>query len=294
MAARLGTAPRQSRGKRTVWRDLQDHHAMMQGLHLRSLFADDPARGERMTAEAAGVYLDYSKNRINDETVKLLIELAEQSGLRARIDAMFRGEKINVTENRAVLHVALRAPQGASITVDGKNVVPEVHAVLGKMADFADRVRSGQWTGHSGKPIRNVVNIGIGGSDLGPVMAYEALKYYSERAMTFRFVSNVDGTDFVEATRDLDPAETLFIVSSKTFTTLETMTNAQSARDWSLRGLGGDARAVAKHFVAVSTNAGKVAEFGIDTANMFEFWDWVGGRSSSARRPSRCCPMTST
>jgi glucose-6-phosphate isomerase len=252
----------------------------MQGLHLRSLFADDPARGERMTAEAAGVYLDYSKNRINDETVKLLIELAEQSGLRARIDAMFRGEKINVTENRAVLHVALRAPQGASITVDGKNVVPEVHAVLGKMADFADRVRSGQWTGHSGKPIRNVVNIGIGGSDLGPVMAYEALKYYSERAMTFRFVSNVDGTDFVEATRDLDPAETLFIVSSKTFTTLETMTNAQSARDWSLRGLGGDARAVAKHFVAVSTNAGKVAEFGIDTANMFEFWDWVGGRYS--------------
>src|SRR5258708_2353301 len=280
MAARLGTAPRQSRGKRTVWRDLQDHHAMMQGLHLRSLFADDPARGERMTAEAAGVYLDYSKNRINDETVKLLIELAEQSGLRARIDAMFRGEKINVTENRAVLHVALRAPQGASITVDGKNVVPEVHAVLGKMADFADRVRSGLWTGHSGKPIRNVVNIGIGGSDLGPVMAYEALKYYSERAMTFRFVSNVDGTDFVEATRDLDPAETLFIVSSKTFTTLETMTNAQSARDWSLRGLGGDSKAVAKHFVAVSTNAGKVAEFGIDTANMFEFWDWVGGRYS--------------
>ena len=252
----------------------------MRGLHLRDLFADDPTRGERMTAEAAGVYLDYSKNRINDETLKLLIELAEQSGLRARIDAMFRGEKINVTENRAVLHVALRAPRGASIVVDGKNVVPEVHAVLDKMADFANRVRSGEWKGHTGKRIRNVVNIGIGGSDLGPVMAYEALKYYSDRAMTFRFVSNVDGTDFVEATRDLDPAETLFIVSSKTFTTLETMTNAQSARDWSLRGLGGDAKAVAKHFVAVSTNAEKVAEFGIDTANMFEFWDWVGGRYS--------------
>ena len=245
-----------------------------------SLFADDPTRGERMTAEAAGVYLDYSKNRINDETLKLLIELAEQSGLRARIDAMFRGEKINVTENRAVLHVALRAPKGASIVVDGKNVVPEVHAVLDKMADFANRVRSGQWKGHSGKRIRNVVNIGIGGSDLGPVMAYEALKYYSDRAMTFRFVSNVDGTDFVEATRDLDAAETMFIVSSKTFTTLETMTNAQSAREWSLRGLGGDAAAVAKHFVAVSTNGEKVAEFGIDTANMFEFWDWVGGRYS--------------
>ena len=252
----------------------------MRGLHLRDLFADDPTRGERMTAEAAGVYLDYSKNRINDETLKLLIELAEQSGLRARIDAMFRGEKINVTENRAVLHVALRAPKGASIVVDGENVVPEVHAVLDKMADFANRVRSGQWKGHSGKRIRNIVNIGIGGSDLGPVMAYEALKYYSDRAMTFRFVSNVDGTDFVEATRDLDPAETLFIVSSKTFTTLETMTNAQSAREWSLRGLGGDAKAVAKHFVAVSTNGEKVAEFGIDTANMFEFWDWVGGRYS--------------
>jgi glucose-6-phosphate isomerase len=252
----------------------------MQGLHLRTLFADDPARGERMTVEAAGVYLDYSKNRINDETLKLLIELAEQSGLRARIDAMFRGEKINATENRAVLHVALRAPKGASIIVDSKNVVPEVHAVLDKMAEFANRIRSGQWKGHSGKLIRNIVNIGIGGSDLGPVMAYEALKYYSERAMTFRFVSNVDGTDFVEATRDLDPAETLFIVSSKTFTTLETMTNAQSAREWSLRGLSGDAKAVAKHFVAVSTNAEKVAEFGIDIANMFEFWDWVGGRYS--------------
>jgi glucose-6-phosphate isomerase len=233
-----------------------------------------------MTAEAAGVYLDYSKNRINDETLKLLIELAEQSGLRARIDAMFGGDKINITENRAVLHVALRAPKGASIVVDGRNVVPDVHAVVEKMADFANRVRTGQWKGHSGKRIRNIVNIGIGGSDLGPVMAYEALKYYSDRAMTFRFVSNVDGTDFVEATRDLDAAETMFIVSSKTFTTLETMTNAQSAREWSLRGLGGDAAAVAKHFVAVSTNGEKVAEFGIDTANMFEFWDWVGGRYS--------------
>src|SRR6476620_11813104 len=280
VAARSGTARTQSREKRAVWRKLQDHYTTMQGLHLRNLFADDPARGERMTAEAAGVYLDYSKNRINDDTLKLLIELAEQSGLRARIDAMFRGEKINTTENRAVLHVALRAPKGASILVDSKNVVQEVHAVLDKMAEFANRFRSGQWKGHSGKPICNVVNIGIGGSDLGPVMAYEALKYYSDRAMTFRFVSNVDGTDFVEATRDLDPGETLFVVSSKTFTTLETMTNAQSAREWSLRGLGGDAKAVAKHFVAVSTNAERVAEFGIDTANMFEFWDWVGGRYS--------------
>src|SRR5215468_5042807 len=258
MAARLETAPAQSGGKRAVWRDLQDHHAMMQCLHLRNLFADDRARGERMTAEAAGVYLDYSKNRINDDTLKLLIELAEQSGLRDRIDAMFRGEKINATENRAVLHVALRAPKCASIIVDGKNVVPEVHAVLDKMAAFANRIRSGQWKGHSGKIIRNIVNIGIGGSDLGPVMAYEALKYYSDRAMTFRFVSNVDSTDFVEATRDLDPAETLFIVSSKTFTTLETMTNARSAREWTLAGLGGDEAAVAKHFVAVSTNAKKV------------------------------------
>jgi glucose-6-phosphate isomerase len=263
-----------------AWQALEAHHASMRGLHLRSLFADDPARGERMTAEATGVFLDYSKNRVNDETLRLLIELAEQSGLRARIDAMFRGEKINVTENRAALHVALRAPKGASIFVDSRNVVPEVHAVLDKMAHFADRVRSGQWKGHSGKRMRNVVNIGIGGSDLGPVMAYEALKYYSDRAMTFRFVSNVDGTDFVEATRDLDPAETLFIISSKTFTTLETMANAQSARDWSLRGLGGDAKAVASHFVAVSTNTEKVAEFGIDPANMFEFWDWVGGRYS--------------
>ena len=280
MAAPSETSGTRSTSRHAAWQALADHYETMRGLQLRTLFADDPARGERMTAEAAGVYLDYSKNRVNEETLKLLIELAQQAGLRARIDAMFGGEKINVTENRAVLHVALRAPRGASILVDGKNVVPEVHAVLDKMADFANRVRSGQWKGHSGKRIRNIVNIGIGGSDLGPVMAYEALKYYSDRAMTFRFVSNVDGTDFVEATRDLDPVETLFIVSSKTFTTLETMTNAQSAREWSLRGLGGDAKAVAKHFVAVSTNGEKVAEFGIDTANMFEFWDWVGGRYS--------------
>src|SRR5262245_26077049 len=280
MAARAETPGTQRRDKRAVWRDLKDHHAAIEGLNLRTLFADDPARGQRMTAEAAGIYLDYSKNRINDATLKLLVELAEQCGLRARLEATSRGEKINVTEDRAVLHVALRAPKAASINVDGRNVVPEVHAVLGKMADFANRVRSGHWKGHSGKPIRNVVNIGIGGSDLGPAMAYEALKFYSDPAMTFRFVSNVDGTDFVEATRNLDPAETLFIVSSKTFTTLETMTNAHSARDWSLRGFAGDARAVARHFVAVSTNAAKVAEFGIDTANMFEFWDWVGGRYS--------------
>jgi glucose-6-phosphate isomerase len=280
MTAQPGTSHPRSTSKQTAWQALEHHHKTMQGLHLRKLFADDPKRGERMTVEAAGVYLDYSKHLINDDTLGLLVDLAEQAGLRARIDAMFRGEKINATEHRAVLHVALRALKGASIMVDGKNVVPQVHAVLDKMADFANRVRGGQWKGHSGKPIRNVVNIGIGGSDLGPVMAYEALKYYSDRAMTFRFVSNVDGTDFVEATRDLDAAETLFIVSSKTFTTLETMTNAQSARDWLLRGLGGDARAVAKHFVAVSTNGEKVAEFGIDTANMFEFWDWVGGRYS--------------
>ena len=266
--------------ERPAWKALEAHYKKVRKLHLRKLFADDPTRGERMTAEAAGIYLDYSKNRITDETLKLLLQLAEESGLRARIDAMFRGEKINITENRAVLHVALRAPKGASIVVDGKNVVPEVHAVLDKMADFSDRVRSGAWKGHTGKRIRNVVNIGIGGSDLGPVMAYEALKHYSERAMTFRFVSNVDGTDFAEAVHDLDPAETLFIVSSKTFTTLETMTNAHTARDWSLAGLGGDEKAVAKHFVAVSTNAAEVAKFGIDTANMFEFWDWVGGRYS--------------
>lgn len=269
-----------STGKHTVWQALEAQQKVMRGQHLRNLFADDPARGERMTAEAAGIFLDYSKNLIDDETFRLLVELAEQSGLRARIDAMFRGEKINVTENRAVLHVALRAPTGTSIVVDGLNVVPEVHAVLDKMAEFAHRVRNSQWKGHTGKRIRNVVNIGIGGSDLGPVMAYDALKHYSDRAMTFRFVSNVDGTDLVEATQNLDAAETLFIISSKTFTTLETMTNAQSARDWSLGALGGDAQAVAKHFVAVSTNAEKVAEFGIDTANMFEFWDWVGGRYS--------------
>jgi glucose-6-phosphate isomerase len=280
MAARSEISRTQPTAKQAAWRALQDHYETMRGRHLRDLFAHDPKRGERMTAEAVGVFLDYSKHRIDDETLRLLVALAEQSGLRERIDAMFRGEKINVTENRAVLHVALRAPKGTSIVVDGKNVVPEVHAVLDKMAAFANRIRNGEWKGHTGKRIRNVINIGIGGSDLGPVMAYEALRYYSDRAMTFRFVSNVDGTDFVEATRDLDAAETLFIISSKTFTTLETMTNAQSARDWSLRGLGGDAKAVAKHFVAVSTNAEKVAEFGIDTANMFEFWDWVGGRYS--------------
>ena len=266
--------------ERPAWKALQMHAAKIRLWHLRQMFAEDPSRGERLTAEAMGIFLDYSKNRATDETWKLLLELAAESGLKPRIDAMFRGEKINVTERRAVLHVALRAPKGASIVVDGKNVVPEVHAVLEKMADFSNRVRGGVWKGHTGKRIRNVVNIGIGGSDLGPVMAYEALRHYSDRSMTFRFVSNVDGTDFAEATRDLDPTETLFIVSSKTFTTLETMTNAQTAREWALRGLGGDAKAVAKHFVAVSTNAEKVAEFGIDTANMFGFWDWVGGRYS--------------
>jgi len=265
---------------RRAWKALESHYRRTRELHLRKLFAADPRRGVRMTAEAAGLFLDYSKNRITEETLKLLFELAEESGLRAAIDAMFRGEKINRTENRAVLHVALRAPKGAFVTVDRKNVVPEVHAVLDKMAEFSERVRSGAWKGHTGKPIRTVINIGIGGSDLGPVMAYEALKHYSERAMTFRFVSNVDSADFFEATRDLDPGETLFIVSSKTFTTLETMTNAQSARAWLLDGLGGDAKAVAKHFVAVSTNSGKVSAFGIDTANMFGFWDWVGGRYS--------------
>jgi len=274
------TASIKSLKRRPAWKALAAHLHEIGDLHLRKLFADDPHRGERLTAEAMGIYLDYSKNRITDETLDLLLQLAEESGLRARIDAMFRGERINVTENRPVLHVALRAPKGASIVVDGENVVPQVHAVLDKMTDFSNRVRSGTWKGHTGKRIRNVINIGIGGSDLGPVMAYEALKHYSDRAMTFRFVSNIDGTDLVEATRDLDPAETLFIVSSKTFTTLETMTNAQSARDWLLTGLGNDAKAVAKHFVAVSTNAAKVSEFGIDTANMFEFWDWVGGRYS--------------
>src|ERR1700704_361786 len=266
--------------KRKAWKNLQTHYKKVRNLHLRNLFADDPKRGERMTAEAVGLFLDYSKNRITDETVKLLIELAEESGLQSRIGAMFRGEKINTTEKRAVLHVALRAPKEASIVVDGENVVRQVHIVLDKMAQFSNRVRSGEWKGHTGKRIRNVINIGIGGSDLGPVMAYEALKHYSDRTMTFRFVSNVDGTDLAEATRDLDPAETLFIVSSKTFTTLETMTNAESARQWLLKSLGGDVKAVSKHFVAVSTNAKKVSEFGIDTANMFGFWDWVGGRYS--------------
>jgi glucose-6-phosphate isomerase len=266
--------------RRRAWKELQAHYKAVSGLHLRDLFAGDPSRGERMTTEAAGIFLDYSKNRITDETVKLLVQLAEESGLRSRIDAMFRGEKINVTENRAVLHVALRAPKDVSIVVDGEDVVPQVHAVLDKMADFSNRVRSGEWKGSGGEVIRNVVNIGIGGSDLGPVMAYEALKHYSYRAISFRFVSNIDGTDFAEAVHGLDPAETLFIVSSKTFTTLETMTNAHWARSWLLAGLGGDESAVARHFVAVSTNAAAVASFGIDTANMFGFWDWVGGRYS--------------
>jgi glucose-6-phosphate isomerase len=266
--------------QRPAWKALEAHAQTMRDLHLRTLFAQDPRRGERLAAEAAGIYLDYSKNRITDETLALLRQLAAESGLRERIDAMFRGDKINVSEQRSVLHVALRAPRGASILVDGENVVPKVHAVLDKMADFAMRIRSGTWKGHTGKRIRNVVNIGIGGSDLGPVMAYEALKYYSDRNLTFRFVSNIDGTDFAEAVRDLDPAETLFIVSSKTFTTLETMTNAQSARAWSVDGHGGDAKSVRRHFVAVSTNTAEVAKFGIDTANMFGFWDWVGGRYS--------------
>jgi glucose-6-phosphate isomerase len=267
---------------RSAWNALASHHEKISRLHLRQLFTDDPKRGERMAVDALGLYLDYSKNRVTDETLRLLRELARASGLQARIEAMFKGEKINITERRAVLHVALRAPKGVSILVDGKDVVPEVHVVLDKMADFSNRVRSGAWKGHTGKAIRNVVNIGIGGSDLGPVMAYEALKHYSERAMTFRFVSNIDGTDFVEAVRDLDPSETMFIVASKTFTTLETMTNAHTARAWSLAALGGDERSVAKHFVAVSTNAAAVATFGIDTTNMFEFWDWVGGRYSMA------------
>jgi glucose-6-phosphate isomerase len=262
-----------------AWKALATHQREIASVHLRELFAWEPARGERMTAAAAGLCLDYSKHRITDETVALLVALADEIGLRGRIDAMFRGEPINVTEHRAALHVALRAPRGASIVVAGRNVVPDVHAVLDRMADFVGRVRSGSWKGHSGKRIRNVINVGIGGSDLGPVMAYEALKHYSDRTMTFRFVSNVDGTDFVEATRDLDPAETLFVISSKTFTTLETMTNAASARAWTLAALGDD-KAIAKHFVAVSTNAEKVAAFGIDTANMFGFWDWVGGRYS--------------
>ncbi len=264
---------------RPAWKALQTHSQEMRNVHLRQLFSREPARGERLTAEAAGLFLDYSKNRVTDETLGLLVQLAEQSHLKARIEAMFRGDKINVTEGRAVLHVALRAPRGESIVVDGQDVVPEVHAVLDRMAEFADKIRSGGWKGHTGQRIKNIVNIGIGGSDLGPVMAYEALKHYSDRSLTFRFVSNVDGTDFAEATRDLDPAETLFIVSSKTFTTLETMTNAQTARAWSLSALGDEA-AVARHFVAVSTNEKEVSKFGIDTANMFGFWDWVGGRYS--------------
>ena len=266
--------------KREAWKALQTHYKQIKTEHLRDLFAKDPKRGERMTVEGAGLFLDYSKNRITDETLKLLLQLAEESGLKERIQAMFIGEKINITEKRAVLHIALRAPKSAAIYVDEENVVPQVHEVLDKMTAFANRIRSGEWKGHTGKRIRNVVNIGIGGSDLGPVMAYEALKHYSDRSLTFRFVSNVDGTDFAEAVIDLDPAETLFVISSKTFTTLETMTNAHTARDWSLLGLGGDQSAVAKHFVAVSTNAAEVSKFGIDTANMFGFWDWVGGRYS--------------
>ena len=266
--------------ERPAWEALKAHYDGVRGLHLRKLFADDPRRGEQMIAEAVGIYLDYSKNRVTAETLRLLFDLAEAVRLQARIDAMFRGDKINASEQRAVLHVALRAPKGVSIVVDGENVVPGVHAVLDRMADFSDRIRSGGWKGHTGKRIRNVVNVGIGGSDLGPVMAYEALMHYTDRAMKFRFVSNVDGTDFAEAVRDLDAAETLFIVSSKTFTTLETMTNARAARAWSLAGLGGDEKSIARHFVAASTNTPEVAKFGIDTADMFPFWDWVGGRYS--------------
>jgi len=265
--------------QRSQWKALEAHYQNIRDQHLRTLFAADPHRGERFALEAVGIYLDYSKNRVTDETMRLLLELAASSGLRERIDAMFKGEKINVTERRAVLHVALRAPRDQSIIVDGENVVPEVHAVLDKMEDFSNRIRSGEWTGYTGKRIRNIINIGIGGSDLGPSMAYDALKYYSDRNLTMRFVSNIDGNEFVEATRDLDPAETLFVISSKTFTTLETLTNAHSARAWCVRALGSE-QAVAKHFVAVSTNADEVAKFGIDTANMFEFWDWVGGRYS--------------
>jgi glucose-6-phosphate isomerase len=266
--------------QRPAWKALQTHSEAMKGRHLRELFAADPGRGQRFTAEANGIFLDYSKNRLTDETLKLLIALAEESGLRAKIEAMFRGDKINITEDRAVLHVALRAPKDEKILVDGEDVVPGVHAVLDKMAAFSERVRSGSWKGHTGKRIRNVINIGIGGSDLGPVMAYEALKHSSQRDLTFRFVSNVDGTDFAEAVQDLNADETLFLVASKTFTTLETMTNAHTAREWSLAALGGDEKAVAKHFVAISTNAREVAKFGIDTDNMFGFWDWVGGRYS--------------
>ncbi len=280
MATRLAPLAHRPVNKRPAWRALAAHYKEVQAMHLRELFAQDPGRGERMTAEAEGLFLDYSKNRVTAETLRLLLQLAKESALPKRIQAMFAGEKINVTEKRAVLHVALRAPRGTSIVVDGENVVPQVHAVLDKMADFSNRVRGGEWKGHTGKRIRNLVNIGIGGSDLGPVMAYEALKHYSDRSLAFRFVSNVDGTDFAEAVRDLDPAETLFIISSKTFTTLETMTNARTARAWSVAGLGNDEKSVARHFVAVSTNAAEVAKFGIDTANMFGFWDWVGGRYS--------------
>ena len=280
MAATVETISKGPKVTRHAWKDLGTHYKKFKEVHLRQLFADDPKRGVRMTAEALGLFLDYSKNRITAETLNLLLKLAEESRLRERIDAMFGGEKINITEKRAVLHTALRAPRDASIVVDGENVAPKVHAVLDRMADFANRIRSGEWKGHTGKRIRNMVNVGIGGSDLGPVMAYEALKYYADRTMTFRFVSNIDGTDFAEAVLGLDPAETLFIISSKTFTTLETMTNAQTARAWSLAGFQGDEKSVAKHFVAVSTNKSEVAKFGIDTANMFEFWDWVGGRYS--------------
>jgi glucose-6-phosphate isomerase len=266
--------------KESAWKDLGDHHNNFRGTHLRQLFEEDQKRGERYTMEASGLLLDYSKNLVTDETLELLFRLAAQSNLQGHIEAMFRGEKINFTENRAVLHTALRAPRDSSVMVGGENVVPKVHAVLDKMAHFSAQVRNGEWRGHTGKQIRNVVNIGIGGSDLGPVMAYEALKYYSDRSIQFRFVSNIDGTDIVEALHDLNPTETLFLVSSKTFTTLETMTNARTARRWLLAGIGGDERAIARHFVAISTNAREVARFGIDTANMFEFWDWVGGRYS--------------
>jgi glucose-6-phosphate isomerase len=280
MTAHVEPPNRSQVTKRPAWKALAAHYEQVRNRHLRQLFADDPARGKRLSVEAVGLYLDYSKNRITDETLKLLFDLAKESGLSERREAMFRGDKINITENRAVLHVALRAPKGASILVDGKNVVPEVHAVLDAMSAFSERIRSGKWTGHTGKRIRNVINVGIGGSDLGPVMAYEALKHYSQRDLTFRFVSNVDGTDFAEAVLGLDPQETLFVISSKTFTTLETMTNAHTARAWLLAGLGNDESAVSKHFVAISTNAAEVKKFGIDTANMFGFWDWVGGRYS--------------
>ncbi|MEO5561619.1 MAG: glucose-6-phosphate isomerase [Dokdonella sp.] len=280
MAVADKTVPTPSLTSTPQWQALKRHAIDARSLHLRELFAADPGRGDRLTAESAGLYLDYSKQRVTEETLHLLQDLASSRGVRERRDAMFRGDRINTTEDRSALHVALRAPASATIVVDGKDVIPEVHAVLDRMAEFSERVRSGAWLGHSGKRVRNVINIGIGGSDLGPVMAYEALRHHSRRDMTFRFVSNVDGTDFVEATRDLDPAETLFVICSKTFTTLETLTNAHAARDWSVRGLGGDEAAVARHFVAVSTNTAGVTKFGIDAANMFGFWDWVGGRYS--------------